>query len=457
MCRTRDEQFYNPYTERVENKWAAFEIGEVLSRQNGKNSVLEARELAGLYLFGERLIVHTAHQFDTSQEAFARILMLIENTPDLESEVRRISRSHGEEGIELKSGQRLRFRTRTKGGGRGFTADCVIFDEAMYLGPLQVGAILPTLSARPNPQLIYTGSAGDRNSTQLGRVRSRGIKGTDPRLLYMEWSIEPCNFFCPPDCDQHDPIYAPASYAKANPGMGIRIDLDHIEAEARSMDEETFKQERLGVGDWPVEGDGWLVIPKDAWEARKRPEARIVGKFALAVDTAPDRSWTCIAAAGPNAFGDTTAEMTGREGLYDYRQGISWAADRVVEIWNKQHPPFVVVDPASPAGSMIEELESRGVKVISPSARDYAQACGDFKTGIAPRAGEGRASINHVGQAPLTTAVAAADKRDVADLWAWNKRESASDITPLTAATHAVWGYKKHIYKKSAAPWVAYQ
>jgi hypothetical protein len=28
---------------------------------------------------------------------------------------------------------KLRYKTRTKGGGRGFTADCVILDEAMFI------------------------------------------------------------------------------------------------------------------------------------------------------------------------------------------------------------------------------------------------------------------------------------------------------------------------------------
>ena len=34
--------------ERPDGKWAAFEVGLVVPRQNGKGSILEARELAGL-------------------------------------------------------------------------------------------------------------------------------------------------------------------------------------------------------------------------------------------------------------------------------------------------------------------------------------------------------------------------------------------------------------------------
>jgi hypothetical protein len=106
-----------------DGKWAAFEVGVNVPRQNGKDGILEARELTGLFLLGERMIIHSAHQFDTSLEAFRRLLELIEDTPELDKRVKRVSRSHGEEGIEFKGGQRIRFRTRTKGGGRGFSGD----------------------------------------------------------------------------------------------------------------------------------------------------------------------------------------------------------------------------------------------------------------------------------------------------------------------------------------------
>jgi hypothetical protein len=35
--------------EREDGKWAAFEVGEVIPRQNGKGSTLEGRELTGLF------------------------------------------------------------------------------------------------------------------------------------------------------------------------------------------------------------------------------------------------------------------------------------------------------------------------------------------------------------------------------------------------------------------------
>jgi hypothetical protein len=84
---------------------------------------------------GERLIIHSAHQFDTSLEHFPPAAVPDREHPGTdEARVRSgVKRSHGEEGIELRTGQRIRFRTRTKGGGRGFSGDCLILNEAMEL------------------------------------------------------------------------------------------------------------------------------------------------------------------------------------------------------------------------------------------------------------------------------------------------------------------------------------
>jgi hypothetical protein len=446
---TTDDKVFNEILGEYQAKWAAFEVGVVVSRQNGKGSILEARELAGLFLLGERLIIHSAHQFDTSKEAFSRILMLIENTPDLDREVARVVRSHGEEGIELRNGQRLRFRTRTKGGGRGFTADCLILDEAMYLGAVQVGALMPTLSARPNPQIWYTGSAGDKDSTQLGRVRARALKMNDPRLFFAEWSINAHTDFCPAECDEHDEVDSEESHAKANPGKGIRISLEHIQSEQRSMDPKTFLQERLGVGDWPVEGDEWRIIGKDSWEGRTDEASCIVDDktLVLAVDTTPDRGYSAVAAAGLNDDKLTHVEITSDELKFDHRPGTSWVVPRIKAMWDAIKPACVVIDKTSQAGSFIKELEAADITVVSPTSAEVALACGEFYSAVVPRK-DNEPSMVHLDQVPLTNAVAGADKRDLADKWAWSKRTSAVDISPLVAATLAMWGHRKVLIEK---------
>lgn len=167
--------------ERDDGSWAASEVGLVVPRQNGKGGIVEARELAGLFLFDEKLILHSAHEFKTAAEAFRRLRDLIVNTPDLLAQVapRGIHTSHGEEGIELRTGQRIRFVARSTGSGRGFTGDLVILDEAYNLSGATISALVPTMSARPNPQLWYTSSAPlpRQESDILRRLCRRGRAG----------------------------------------------------------------------------------------------------------------------------------------------------------------------------------------------------------------------------------------------------------------------------------------
>ncbi|MFD4858941.1 hypothetical protein [Streptomyces atratus] len=120
--------------ERPDGQWSAFEVAVNVPRQNGKGGVIEARELAGLFLLGEKLILHSAHEFKTSIVAFRRIEQLIMGCPDLRKRVLRVRKTTGEEAIELVTGQVLRFLARSGGSGRGFTGDCNVLDEAVILG-----------------------------------------------------------------------------------------------------------------------------------------------------------------------------------------------------------------------------------------------------------------------------------------------------------------------------------
>lgn len=428
------------------------------------NSIIEARELAGLFIFGERLIIHSAHQADTSFEAFERIVHLIEETPALNNEVLKVGRSHGAEGIELHNGQRLRFRTRTKGGGRGFTGDCLILDEAMYLGSQQISALMPTLSARPNPQIWVTGSAGDKESTHFGKLRQRAMSvEEDPLLFYAEWSIDGCNDFCSrpnPDgtftCEQHDDPSTVDSFAKANPGLGIRISVEHVEMERRSMDTKSFLQERLGVGDWPTEGNAWRVIGQDSWMARVDETSDIQGRMAFAIDTTPDGETSCITAAGYNSGGDVHVEVTGDgDGLLYHKPGTTWVVPLAKEMWKRHKPYCFVIDKAGQAGMFVTELEDAGIKVVCPNSREFAQSCAEFKTAVVPKKGE-EAYLAHIDQAPLNAAVAGSDIRELTDMWAWSKAASSVDISPLVSATLAMWGLKQESAKPRFIPMAFY-
>src|SRR5258708_34451515 len=96
---------------RLDNrKWAAFEVALIVSRQNGKGAILEALELAALFLddFDCELILHSEHEFKTAAEAVLRLRTLLADNPVFMRRVERIRTGYGTEAVELKNGKRLR-------------------------------------------------------------------------------------------------------------------------------------------------------------------------------------------------------------------------------------------------------------------------------------------------------------------------------------------------------------
>lgn len=423
--------------ERADGKWSAFEVGLVVARQNGKDEVFLMRELAGLFLFGEELILHSAHEFKTAQEHFRRVKHVFDNYDAFRKRVARVRTSHGEEGIELTTGQRIRFVARSTGSGRGFSGDCLIFNEAFNLPGVAVDALMPTLSARPNPQIWVGSSPGDKDLApcdHLGRLRRRGIAGTDPSLTYLEWSIEPCGDMCPLACTDHDDPADPESWAKANPSAPIRISWEHIGREYASMGREGFLRERLGVGNYPSDGSGWDVISEEAWSVLVDRESSPDQPVAFALDVTPDRAYASIAVAGRTMSGQLHVEVV------EHRSGTHWVVERVQQMTERWKTCAVVVDQAGPAGSLIAPLEAAGVEVVKGSARIVAQACGQFYDAVR------NAELRHIDQGPLTAAVEGAKKRPLGDAWAWDRKGPNTDISPLVAATLAAWGHTAHAH-----------
>ena len=428
--------------ERSDGKWAAFEVGLVVPRQNGKGSILEARELAGLFLIDEeRLIIHSAHEQATSTEHFRRLLGLIESVPELDQRVEKAPKGKGMEAIELKDGSRILFKTRTGGGGRGFTGDLVVLDEAMILAEAFTGALVPTMAARSihgNPQLIYAGSAVDQQIMEhgvvLARVRDRGLRGA-ARLGYFEWSA---------DADSPDELTAtqaadPETWATANPGLGIRISLEHVENEHNgALGPRQFAVERLNVGDWPATDGGGDGIDGDLWDAALDRASQVLDPVCLAVDTTPNRAMSAVGIAGWREDGLKHIEVIA------HRPGTAWVADLLGKFLEKQSALNLKVDARS---SLIPELEQAAlpVEIQKVSAGEHVQACGamfdaihgaeDPETGI--RTGQ---TVRHIGQPELTAAAKGASKRPLLEAFAWNRKSSGVDISPLVACTLALWG-----------------
>jgi phage terminase large subunit-like protein len=396
-------------------RWAAREVALSVSRQAGKGSILEARQLAGLFVIGERLQVHSAHEFKTCYEHFRRVVSLIEGCDLLLKQVKIIRTGAGDQAIELTNGNRLRFIARSRSSGRGFSADAVYLDEAFELSTETMGALLPALSARPNPQVWYTSSAAHKSSTVLHSVRKRGLAGDDPRLFYVEWSNDP-------DADPADP----ESWRRANPSLGLLVSEEDIAAEQRSLDPAEFARERLGIPEEPESTAS--VIALDAWNALEDKGSEAAGRVVLALDVSPDRKWSTISAAGRRDDGLLHVESV------THKPGTSWVVAEVPTRLAEAGCDAIRIEKGGPAASLIPLLAEAGVAVDEVSTADHARATGQFIDAVA----DGR--LRHLGQQSLRSAVVAAKLRATGDAELWSRRSSKMDITPLVAATLALGG-----------------
>lgn len=411
---------------RHDGTWAASRCGLAVPRQNGKNALLEIRELFGLVVKGER-ILHTAHEVKTSRKAFLRLCSFFENPrkyPELAALLRGNPRkTNGQEAIYLNNGGSIEFVARSKGSARGFTIDLIVCDEAQELGDEAWEALRSTNAASPNPQVIVTGTppGPTANGEVFLRFRAEGIAGKSRRLCWMEWGCEGDGI----DLDD------PANWIAANPaiGYGRGLTRESIMDERGDLSDEGFARERLGMWD----GEASLaVINPQVWADLSDPTSKMADPVAFAVDMSPDRRMASIGAAG------IAGERIHVEAIENRscEKGTRWLVDRLADLQKTWKPCTVVVDSASPAASLIPDLEAARVRLTITGTAEMRKACGAFYDAATD------GTLVHIDSPLLNTAVANARKRNIGTEggWGWDRRDPSADITPLVASTLAMHG-----------------
>jgi hypothetical protein len=429
--------------------WVALETVIIEARQNGKTGgVLLPVTLFDLFLLPPDRIVWTAHLFRTARDAFDDFCTCIETAPELSRRVKRISYGNGEEFIELTTGAKLEFLARSKGGGRGLGGKRVVMDEALFLSAAAMGALMPVLSARPDPQINYGSSAALATSDHLHRLKDRGRAGNDPYLIWIEfcapggWVDPPCETGSrcahtpgAPGCALDDEqMWPPANHA-----LGTRITIDYVRAERRALPATEFGRERLGWHEIPVSGSGAIDVVQ--WSKLLDKDSHRDGALALGVDIAPQRDYAAIGMYGPRADG------LGHWQLADYRPGTEWLIDRIVELREGLDPVAIAMGRAT-AASLEVELEKLGIHrpedPDKPVRGDLAVTSAAEMTAATGHALDTvrQGTTKHIGQPPLDAAVAGAKTRETGDSVAWSRKDANADISPLVSVSLARWAFE---------------
>jgi hypothetical protein len=378
------------------------------------------------------LMVHRALGFGEPQEIIYTAQNRLEARKKWEDDhVRRLERSPlrhkfktrrqlGQEAIRWDNGSLHSITSSTERSGHGATLDLAVLDEAFAHEDARLEqALKPAMVTRPEPQMWIVSTAGTGKSAFLrGKVtsgRAKAAAGVRTDSAFFEWSA-------PDDADPADP----ATWWAHMPALGHTIDEAVIRAEFGDMDLLDFR--RAYLNQWPdIGGTGLLDV--QAWRALEDPGSAAESAAAFGVEVSLDRAWTSIGVAGPN--GDKAHVE-----LVERRPGTGWVVERCIELAGNHGYALFVVDGGGPAATLIPELTEAGVWVAVCNTADVKAAAAGMVDAVS------QALVTHGPQTELDEAVAGAKPRPLGDGgFAFGRKASTVDITPLVAVTLALWGY----------------
>lgn len=393
--------------------WVASQAGLVVSRQNGKGQILLALELAGLLLFREN-VLHTAHAVKTSSDAFRRLVGVIDAHDDLVRLVRRHSRQVGLEYLELASGARVAFTTRSASAGRGLSIDRLVCDEAEDLPAAEVGALAPTVFSRPRAQSLYVGTAPGpmHDAEAFTTMRRAAHEGLNPRLAWWEWCAE-----WGASIDDRD------LWVRVNPAVASgRIQVQAIVDDRAILPPDQFRAERLSMF---MLRSGPNVFEPAGWESLLDGDSMPGRDVAIGVDAPPSRDAATVCIAGRRADDLLHIEW------YETAPGLAWLPEWVAARLTG-HVRAVVVDSRNPCAEL--DWAAAGVRPTEVGTREVSAAAGALFDAIVDE------KARHRGQVELTRGVLGAAQRPMVagNSFGWDRKAPGSSA--LLAVSLAVWG-----------------
>jgi hypothetical protein len=348
--------------------------------------------------------------------------------------VRAIRSVNGEQEIRFKNGSVIMFGAREQGFGRGFDQiDAEVFDEAQILTAKALEDMVPATNAskQSSGALLFFMGTPPRPSDpgeEFTNRRDKALSGKASNMVYVELSADP-------DADPDDR----KQWAKANPSYPFRTPDESMERMRENLtDDDSYRREALGIWD-PV--DTARVIDEQSWGLIADPASMAVERLTLAIDVPPDRKVASVAIAGARADGLWHVELD------EQRKGVDWVIPWVKARAEKNRLHAVVADEMS---GLVEKRRDKHyligsdveVTLAAAEGRDMAIACAKYFDAVMD------GSLRHTDQPQVNVALSVARKRPLAAGWAWNRKDAASDITPIVSETLALWGAQNDNVKR---------
>jgi hypothetical protein len=395
------------------------EIDLTVPRQSGKTTLILSVSVQRALGWLRQRIVYAAQTRNDARKKWEDDHVITLESSDFAA-LFRTRKTNGNEAVLWKNGSQHGITSNTEKAGHGGTIDLGFIDEAFAQVDNRLEqAYKPAMITRPQPQLWVVSTAGTPDSVYLREKvdtgRARLLAGEPSKVAYFEWSA-------PEDADPADR----AVWRACMPALGYTISEDAIAADFQTMNLLEFR--RAYLNQWCDRNVHEPVVDLQVWADLRDDGSTALDPVYFALDATPDRSWASIMTSGLRTDGRLHGE------LIDHRPGMGWLLDRVVQLDGRWHPAGWLLDPAGPCGSLIPALQEAGIEPILVNAREMGQACGAFYDAAV------NDRIRYVNHPDLNAALAGAKKRDLGDAWAWHRKDSVTDISPLVGLTLAMHG-----------------
>lgn len=365
---------------KLDGRWTHSDQTIICSRQNGKSLIAEAVILYRLFVLGHK-IVFTAQRWPTAQSIRNRLWARIKSNKKLTAQIVRNINSQGMAEIEIDSGAKVQFSTRSGDAGRGFDkVDLVIFDESYNLDDADIDALLPIQLKAEDPQTLYLSSPVNRETHTFGvKLSELRRRAHDDRPDGWAWS----EYAAPEDADRA----AVETWALANPSLREGPEVDAIRKLFNAMSEASFDVEILGRGLWfepvaEIEEDPPAVPAEQLDKVMTAEHVKVSGAM-LAIDASPDRSACSVSAGGRTPDGRVWGGLLWHGPLH-----VESVVAAVVKLCEQVDPIEVVVDLKSPAEVLLQKLIKAGIdeeSIHSLTWPEVKSATSAFLSGVDDR------------------------------------------------------------------------
>lgn len=422
-----------------------------VARQNGKTTLLTILALWWQFVVNVLMVLGTSTKLDYAKESWQNSVMIAEAAPALAAQrPRRWTRdANGEQQSWTTTRARYKIAASNEEGGRSLSVDRLILDELRQHHDYSAWAAAVNAGrARRNFQAWCLSNAGTDRSvvlnnlhdSVLGMIRWADAVGHD-RVLELKaeapGDVRTGGFLwvCDVDADPLDP----AELAKANPNLGLFIELDDLLGDARVAVHAggealaKFKTETMCIRVPSLN----LAIDMGAWGRSSEPGP---------LDAHRDRLAACLDVSPDGHRADLVVAALLDDDRVRVEVVKSWdsLADVRLELpgWLARTAPYAFGwFPRSGAAALVAELGSpkagrlnwppRGVQIAEIKTETPA-VCMGFAALVAEM------RVVHSDQASLTTHLGNAEKAVTGPVWVFDRRPGAGHVTGAYAAAGAV-------------------